>query len=296
MLLATDGEGEIDYRRLEDEIDVLIASGADGIYSNGTAGEFYSQSEEEFLRVSECLAGKCEGAGVPFQIGVSHTGAQSSLERLRRIKYLWPGAVQVILPDWFPVSIPEAVSFMRRMEEEAGGIPLVLYNPPHAKRVLSPAEWMVVKEKVPSLIGVKVFDGGRNPEWYKEVADKVSGLSVFIPGHHLATGISLGAHGSYSNMACLNPFAAQRWSGLIKEDIAAGLELEGRIRRFMDTLITPFIARDLYPNHACDRFMALVGGWCQAGGKLRWPYRSIPEEYVEVTRKKGKDIIPEFFM
>ena len=50
LLLATDREGTIDYARLGEEIDVLISSSPCGIYSNGTAGEFYTQSEEEFRK------------------------------------------------------------------------------------------------------------------------------------------------------------------------------------------------------------------------------------------------------
>ena len=81
LLLATDKEGNIDYSKLNDEIDVLILSKPNGIYSNGTAGEFYSQTEEEFLKVNELLATKCETADVPFQIGVSHMSPQLSLQR-----------------------------------------------------------------------------------------------------------------------------------------------------------------------------------------------------------------------
>ena len=76
LLLATDDDGGMDYSRLSDEIDVLIDSAPDGIYSNGTAGEFYSQSHDEFLKISEMLAEKCEKSGVPYQIGVSHPCAQ----------------------------------------------------------------------------------------------------------------------------------------------------------------------------------------------------------------------------
>src|SRR5674476_867760 len=86
LLLATDNGSSINYSKLSDEIDILIASRPNGIYSNGTAGEFYSQTEDEFDRVNMILAEKCEKAGVSFQIGVSHTSAQTSLERLRRIR------------------------------------------------------------------------------------------------------------------------------------------------------------------------------------------------------------------
>ena len=72
------------------------------------------------------------------------------------------------------------------------------------------------------------------------------------------------------------------------------LELEERIHLFMDKLITPFIVKEHFPNHACDRFMALVGKWADIGSHLRWPYRSIPEEYVIKVREEGYRIIPEF--
>lgn len=295
LLLATNHTGTIDYSRLSDVIDTLIASKSNGIYSNGTAGEFYSQTEEEFDRISLMLSEKCEKAGVAYQIGVSHMSPQISLERLRRVRLLKPGAVQVILPDWFPVTLDEAVVFLQSMEEVACGISLVLYNPPHAKRVLKQEDWTVLKKQIPSLAGVKVFDQNGSSEWYEKMRAHRDGLSVFIPGHRLASGIVQGAQGAYSNMACLNPFAAQQWYEMTKTDMPAALELEKRINQFMSECISPFITELHYPNHACDRFMALLGNWADIGSKLRWPYQSIPESFVEPVRRKAKDLIPEFF-
>ena len=295
LLLATNDNGNIDYSKLADEIDILIASCPNGIYSNGTAGEFYSQTEDEFDRISLLLSEKCEKANLPYQIGVSHMSPQLSLERLKRVTHLKPGAVQIILPDWFPVTIEEAILFLQKMEDAANGIGLILYNPPHAKRQLQPEDWSVLKNHIPSLSGLKVFDHNADSEWYKKVANNCTGLSIFIPGHRLATGINSGAHGAYSNMACLNPFAAQKWFNMITEDMPAALELEVRINLFMNQLIAPFITELHYPNHACDRFMALLGGWTNVGSKLRWPYRSIPESYSVPIRKQSKQIIPEFF-
>ena len=295
LLLATNPDGTIDYARLAYEIDVLIAAGSNGIYSNGTAGEFHAQTEGEFDRISDLLASKCEKAGMPFQIGVSHMSPQISLERLNRIRHLKPGAVQVILPDWFPVTIEESIAFLRKMEEEAQGISLILYNPPHAKKKLIPGEWAILKNHIPSLQGLKVFDQDADPEWYRQVNESKAGLSIFVPGHRLATGVKMGAHGAYSNMACLNPFAAQKWYEMIHSDPESALELEVRINRFMSSLIAPFISKLHYPNHACDRFMALVGGWADVGDTLRWPYRSIPRELAEEIRPEAVNIIPEFF-
>ena len=273
---------------------MLIDSKPNGIYSNGTACEFYSQTMDEFVRISELLSSRCEAAGVPYQIGVSHPCPHESLERLQAIKHLEPGAVQLILPDWFPVNDEAIMSFMQRMAEEAGEIPLVLYNPPHAKKVLHPEKWQMIRKAVPSLIGVKVFDDNCSAEWYAQMNANKEGVSVFVPGHHLATGVVNGADGAYSNVACINPHAAQKWYELMKTDMEAALELESRIQAFMKECIDPFIVVHGYPNHACDRFMALVGGWADVGAKLRWPYSSIPADYVDQVRKRAHDIIPEF--
>ena len=294
LLLATDASGSIDMTRMADEIDTLVASRPCGIYSNGTACEFYTLSREEFMEISTLLAGKCESAGVPFQIGVSHMSPQESLERLRLVRGLHPGAVQVILPDWFPVTDREAVTFLKTMADEAGDIPLVLYNPPHAKRVLEPSSWAALKKEVPQLVGVKVFDRGGTPEWYALMREHGAGLSVFVPGHRMVSGILNGAHGAYSNVACINPFAAQKWYEQSLADMEGALELERRIQAFMAECIDPFIVKMHYPNHACDRFMALVGGWADVGASLRWPYDSIPVSYVPSVRRRAHDIIPEF--
>jgi len=294
LLLCTNKDGTIDFSRLGEELDILISSHPNGIYSNGTSGEFHTLNEVEFDKVNRLLAEKCENSEIPFQIGVSHMSAQIQLERLKRITQLKPSAVQVILPDWFPVTNNEAVSFLRKMSEVSGDIGLVLYNPPHAKRVLLPEDWAFLKRHIACLVGVKVFDYEGDDEWYAKVRQYAKGLSVFIPGHNLITGISKGANGTYSNVACLNPFAAQNWYETIKIDLKAALELEKRIKLFMRRFILPLITKEKYSNPACDRFMAVIGGWADVGPFMRWPYRSIPIELAYKIRPEVEKLIPEF--
>ncbi len=292
LLSVWNDDDSLDLGRMAAEIDVLIGLGVDGIYSNGTAGEFHTQTEDEFDRISTCLAEKCNAAGMPFQLGVSHMSAQISRERLRRVVPLAPGAVQVILPDWFPVTEDEAVTFLNGMAEVAGDVGLVLYNPPHAKRVLMPAEVGRLARRVPALIGLKTAGG--DDAWYESMREHVPGLSVFVPGHLLASGVQRGASGAYSNVACLNPAAAQRWTDQMQTDMPAALEVEQRLRRFMELHIVPFITEQGYCNAACDRFMALVGGWADVGSRMRWPYRSIPATEADRIRPAAEALIPEF--
>jgi dihydrodipicolinate synthase/N-acetylneuraminate lyase len=166
LLLPIAENEEIDFARLRDEIDILIRTPVDGIYTNGTAGEFYAQSEDEFDRIHGLLAGRCRTAGKPFQVGASHMSPQISLERVRRARDFQPDAIQVILPGWWPVSLDEAGAFL---------------------------------ERVPSLAGVKVAGG--DAAWYAAMKACAPDFSLFVPGHRLAKGIAQGAHGSYSNVA-----------------------------------------------------------------------------------------------
>ncbi|MBN1910914.1 MAG: dihydrodipicolinate synthase family protein [Pirellulales bacterium] len=291
LLLPINQDDSIDYGRLSAEIDFLIDCRTDGIYSNGTACEFFTQTEDEFDRVSTMVAERCESAGRPFELGASHTSPQTTLSRVRRAASLRPGAIQVILPDWAPVGDDEAIAFFSRLAEAAEGIGLVLYNPPHAKRVLTPPVFEKLRRAVPSLVGLKVYDGPAS--WYAQMRDRAEGLSVFVPGQHLATGVLQGASGSYSNVACLHPAGAQAWWRLTQTDLPAALSLEHRVVAFLSRHVRPYISEHGYCNAACDKFLAAIGGWADIGTRLRWPYRFIPQEEADRLRPLAREILPE---
>jgi 4-hydroxy-tetrahydrodipicolinate synthase len=293
LMLPISDDESIDFGRLTDEIEALIGFGVDGIYSNGTAGEFYNQTETEFNQIQELLAQKCHAAGMRFQIGVSHMSPILSLERLKRSLKWEPGAVQVILPDWFPTIEAEQIAFLRKMAAVSETVRLVLYNPPHAKVRLTPEEFGRLKAAVPQLVGVKVLGG--NVDWYEQMRQHMAGLSVFVPGHFLATGVREGAHGAYSNVACLNPRVAQDWYNLMQTDLETALEWETRIQQFMNKFIAPYITERRFSNQACDKFLAVVGDWGKVGSRVRGPYRFIPESEAEKVREAAQRLIPEFF-
>ena len=293
LLLPINEDNSIDFERLSEEMEVMIAARINGIYSNGTAGEFHNQTEDEFDRINELLTEKCQRAGMPFQIGVSHPSPVISLERLKRSKALKPSAFQVILPDWVVPTTAEQIDFLRKMADASENIPLVLYNPPHAKLVLKPQDFETLFQGVPQLIGIKVADG--DAQWYASMRQYASNLSVFVPGHHLATGFreKVGA-GAYSNVACISPTAAQQWWEIMQTDIDKALNIEQRINDFFAEAIVPYKNAG-YSNPAIDKLLAAVGGWATVGTRLRWPYRWIPEATAASVRKSAEKHLPSFF-
>ena len=293
LLLPINADDSIDYNRLADELDYMIQAKPDGIYSNGTAGELHNQTETEFDKVQEIMAHKCHAARIPFQVGANHPFPLVSLQRVQRMVALKPAAFQVILPDWVSTGMSEQVSFLQKMAEAANGIPLVLYNPPHAKKVLHPADYGRLQQLVPQLIGIKVAGG--DATWYEEMRVYGANLSVFVPGHFLATGVQEGVGaGAYSNVACISPKGAQGWWQLMQTDLTQALDIQQRILQFFDACIVPYKNAG-YSNPALDKFLAAVGGWSNIGTRLRWPYKWIPEEEVASARKVCKELLPEFF-
>ena len=292
VLLPLNSDDSIDFGALDAQLRALLNSGLSGLYTNGTAGEFHTQTEDEFDRISSLVAERCTQANIPFQIGVSHMSAQISRERLRRTKALEPAAFQVILPDWVPVAPAEAEAFLRVMAELAQPTGLVLYTPGHAKRVMDLNAIARLRSAIPALVGVKMPDG--NASWYASMRRSLPGLSVFVPGHHLATGWSHGASGSYSNVACLQPQGAQRWQQLMIRDRARAIEFEGRLLMFFQTEIAPLIAGGFTPA-AIDKALCAAGEWCPLSARLRWPYRSLDDAMVARLRTAARQALPELW-
>jgi 4-hydroxy-tetrahydrodipicolinate synthase len=293
LLLPIDADNAIDFASLDVQLDYLIQSGVDGVYAHGTAGEFYSLTESEFVKLNELLAQKCDLAGLPFQIGACFPTPQISLNRARQAAKLCPGAIQVVLPDWYPVTIRESIVFLERVAEEIAPIPLVLYNPPHAKRVLEPGDYTVLCQQIPSLVGIKV--GGGDATWFEHMRPLAARLSIFVPGHALATGFALGAAGSYSNVACLQPAGAKRWNELMHTDLGGALAIEVQIQQFMETYVVPFRDQNGYSNMALDKLLACIGNWTPLGTRLRWPYTGVGESELERLRIVARESIPFLF-
>ncbi|MBS7698878.1 MULTISPECIES: dihydrodipicolinate synthase family protein [unclassified Chelatococcus] len=295
LLLPIADDDSIDFSRLKAEIDALIDAEVDGIYSNGTAGEFHNQTEAEYDRVQATLANACTAAGMPFVIGACHSDPMVSRQRVGRAVALKPCAIQIILPDWWPLTDAEAVDYLALIADEARGVPLVLYNPPHAKRVLTPPELQWVLARAPTVEAVKLGDG--DAAWYASAREHLDGISLFVPGHHLATGMHEGvAAGAFSNVACLNPRGAQRWTDLMTTDIAACLDIEERLRTFIDTHVWPFRRDHGYSNAALDKLLAEIGDWAPVGTRLRRPYRFIEASEARRLRPVARQAVPELFV
>jgi hypothetical protein len=93
-----------------------------------------------------------------------------------------------------------------------------------------------------------------------------------------------------------HPGAAQAWTDLMQTDLEAAWRFEKTdLQLYGANAILPYITVQNYSNQAVDKFMASVGGWTRITPRLRWPYRSIPSAEIERQRKRGQELLAEFF-
>jgi dihydrodipicolinate synthase/N-acetylneuraminate lyase len=292
VLIPWRHDDSIDLPRLRCEVSALVAAGLDGVYAHGTAGEFHALSDKEFCAVSDVVAELCGAHSVPFQIGASHMSAQTGWKRAAYARGLRPVAIQVTLPDWLPLTLGECQRFLHGLAEVAAPVALVLYNPPHAKTVLSPAQLAHLADTVPQLVGLKTAGG--DEVWHATMRTLCPSLAVFVPGHHLASGYAMGAAGSFSNIAALSPAGAARWWQLIRSDNDTALEVEKAILNFFADHITP-LQHQGYGPPALDKTLAHIGGWADIGTRVRWPASSVPVEHAESLRAEARSRLPLLF-
>ncbi|WP_306118974.1 MULTISPECIES: dihydrodipicolinate synthase family protein [unclassified Roseitalea] len=286
--------GAVDHGALTETVDILCASPLAGLYTNGTACEFHNQTEAEFDALAELVASRARAAGKPFQIGVSDTNARRSRERLARIGALSPDGVQFIVPDWWPPAPDEQKRFVAGMQAAAGDLPLVLYQPPHAKTQLSLAEIAALRAEAPGLVGIKCLGG--DAAWYAERRRLLPSFSVFVGGGSVAFGRPLGADGSYSNLACLTPHGAVRHWHMIESNPDMANEIEARFMAFLKTYLLPLgQGRRTLSNSALDKLMAAAGGWGPVGPDLLWPYSGANAEDVTAVAQAARAALPELF-
>lgn len=280
VLLPFKDSGEIDETALFTQVDTLHAAGVNGVYALGTAGEFHVLTEAEVNSVAALVADRSQHLGMRFQIGICDSNPRRSLDRAKRLANLGATALQVVLPDWVVPTNQESIDFLHRIAEAAGPTPLVLYNPPHAKRHLAIDDLRTIVDAVPEIVGVKLLDG--DAKWYDQIKPLFDRISVFIPGHHMVTGVLAGAHGSYSNVACLSPTATVAWWRLIRSDPNKALEIERQINALFGSVVMPMLQRTEVAPYAFDKALAAIGGWAPIDETVRWPYRSLPADEISL--------------
>ena len=281
LLLPWTDDDRLDEPRFAAEVRAYGGTGLHGVYTGGTTGEFYAQDDATFEQVARIACIEGHGIGLPVQIGCTALSTRTVRQRIRAAIAAGADAVQLAVPFWLELSDDEMLDFVCAAAEEAGAVPLVLYNTGRAKRKLSPELWGRLALAAPTLIGAK--DTGATVDELRAVLAAAPGLAVFGAEHDLAAKTEAGGRGVYSSITGLNArrvVALYELCRLGRFEEAAPLEDE--LRRYTFELLLPMVREGLWDS-AVDRVQRMAGG-VDVGLRCQGPYRSATPEHVERLR------------
>jgi len=222
LVLPLSPSAEIDFESLDRQIDFLLAAGVDGLWVNGTTGDFFALDEEERARVVAAAVRRAAGR-VPVIAQVGDTATRRAIAHGRRALEAGADAVAVVLPYYLDYSQEELKAHYRAVRR-AIGAPLFLYQLPQMCKVALSVESIVELTDDGTLIGIK--DSAGDVDFYYRLVRTVEkgglALRCFYGASSLIdVGLYVGGHGVMSAVANLVPHlcrqayreaAAGRWS------------------------------------------------------------------------------------
>ena len=283
-----------DFRLCEDrlagEVRRYAADGVHGVYTGGTTGEFYAQSDAVFARITEAVCQTSREANIPVQIGCTALSNITTADRIHIACQAGADALQLALPFWLELKDDEVMSFFHACQTAAGDAPLVLYNTGRAKRRLGAAMLGRLTREFPTLIGMK--DTGCSPQELKEILAETGAFSVLGGEKSLWTHMPLGSLGCYSSFCGLNAKLVLRLYGLC---LAGNWKEAESLHRAVEKLLVavdPLIEAGLLDS-ALDRAFSILGGR-DTGLECAGPYRSMTRQQLEKLRESLLDTAPEW--
>lgn len=131
LLVPVTKEEAVNYEQLMRLTNHVVEGGVDGIFVNGTTGEFGRFSRETRTDIVKTVV-KASAGRVPVYAGISDCGTKAVIENMKGAEAAGAAAVVTTLPFYFPnTSRYEERQFIQDISV-AASVPILLYNLPAA--------------------------------------------------------------------------------------------------------------------------------------------------------------------
>ena len=148
-----DSSGKLNEKELRKIVSWLIEKGVNGLYPNGSMGEFIRLSLEERMRVVEIIADETQGR-VPILAGAAEANIDQVLQVCERCTELGCRAVSVTGPYYYTVSQDSIEHYFRELARQSP-IDIVVYNIPAFANEISLPVLKRLSTDCPRIIGTK---------------------------------------------------------------------------------------------------------------------------------------------
>jgi 4-hydroxy-tetrahydrodipicolinate synthase len=284
-------QDEIDEAALRENVRRICRAGAHGVYTHGTTGEFYAQTEEEWKRVVRATVEECRSEGKPCQIGCTALWTTEVIRRVGFAQQMGADGVQIAFPFWLELTDDQAVRFLRDVASAVPEIPFILYNTTRSKKPLTVD---LLRRSLDAGIPIVGCKGVQNKQELQEFLKIGPKLKFFVGEYELASHWSPGARGCYSSFVYACPRFMLRYFDLCEQGSKEAQHIEGGLKRFIAEYVMPLTRRGMYDT-ALDRCFAVMTGFL-TGNLLqsRQPYDAPTQKDVNDCREWCSNNLSEF--
>jgi dihydrodipicolinate synthase/N-acetylneuraminate lyase len=291
LITTWTADDRLDEKRFAAEVRAYASSGVQGVYTGGTTGEFYTQDDATFERITAIACEASHAVGVRIQAGCTALSTRTAKQRIAFAKKCGADAIQIALPFWLQLKDDEAAGFFHDVAQAAYPTPLILYHTSRAKYKFNPAQIGELAAKIPTFIGTK--DGGCEVAALREMVKLAPDLAIFGGEHDMVERIGAGGHGAYSSVSGLTPHATVRLYELCAAGkFAEAAPLQKAMYDVLFSVAIPWVTGpDGLFDSAVDRILRIVGGG-DVDIRCQLPYRSGTQKHVDELRAWCKKNAP----
>jgi len=284
-------QDEIDEGSLRENVRRICRAGAHGVYTHGTTGEFYAQTEEEWKRVVRATVEECRSEAKPCQIGCTALWTNEVIRRVSFAQRMGADGVQIAFPFWLELTDDQAVRFLRDVAGAVPEMPFILYNTTRSKKPLTVD---LLRRSLDVGIPIVGCKGVRSKQELQEFLKVGPKLKFFVGEYELASHWSPGARGCYSSFVYACPRFMLRYFDLCEQGRTEAQDIEEGLKRFIAEYVMPLIQRGMYDT-ALDRCFAAMTGFL-TGNLLqsRQPYDAATQKDVKECYEWCFNNLPEF--
>ena len=156
-ITPVDSAGRVDEDTLRRYVDWLIDRGVDGLYPNGSTGEFVRFNAQERRRIVQVVVDQTAGR-VPILAGAAEANAKETIEACEAYGAMGVRAVAIVAPFYYRLSDQGVYAYFREIAD-AVSVDVTLYNIPLFASPISVDTVVRLASECPRVVGIKDSSG-----------------------------------------------------------------------------------------------------------------------------------------
>lgn len=263
IVTTFDENGEFCAKRMKKQVQRQISHG-NGIFCNGTNGEFFVLSQKEKIIVTETCVNEVNGQA-PIVAHIGEISTEETIKLGKEVAKLGVDAVSVITPFFIPLNQNELIYHYTKIADELD-VPVFMYNIPARTGNTILPETAAKLALHPNIIGIK--DSAGSYESLSGFLNAVKGIANFNvlngPDSLIHQGFVDGCSACISGLANVAPKEINAiWDNFHKGDIEAS-----RIAQECVTGLRTDLYKVAFSPAAVKKAITLMG---EEVGESRYP-------------------------